>query len=314
MAEKPNFFKLGVFILIALALFVVSVILFSSSAFGKEKIYFETYFSKSVHGLTQGSDVLISGVKIGVVKDINFVSRSYDFPLDEAGVSKYDQYIRVNCSILEEKLPIPHTQERQQRLPIYVQRGFRLRLASNIITGQSYLEGIFLDPKLFPPMEIQWEPKYDYIPSAPSAFSTMENSIGQILANLEQVEFTTVVDNFNNVLETFNQTVVDTNVKALSENTNALIEELRLSNKDIKKLIESPDSKIKLDNISVLVDNFNQTLSRLDQLITTQTPKVQEIIENTRQLSENLNYLTEHIKDNPSELLFSAPPPKQDEK
>jgi paraquat-inducible protein B len=312
MTEKPNFFKLGIFVLIALALIVGGLILFGSGAFGKKKIYFETYFSESVHGLTRGSDVLISGVKIGVVEDVTFVRRSYDLPLDDAGVSKYDQYILVICSALEEKLPTPQAKGRQQRLPIYVQRGFRLRMASNIITGQAYLEGIFLDPERFPAMEVPWEPQYDYIPSAPSVFKTMKDSVDQILGKLEQVEFETIADNVNKVLENLNQAVLDANVKGLSTKAGAFIEELRQSNKDLQKLIESPDPKKELDNIPILIDNFNQTLSELDELITGEIPEVREIIENIRQLSENLNYLTERLKDNPSELLFSVPPPKQE--
>jgi len=313
MTEKPNFFKLGIFILIALALIVGGLILFGSGAFGKEKIYFETYFYEPVKGLTPGSDVLLSGVKIGVVENVTFVRRSYDLPLDEAGISKYDRYIHVICSATEEELPTTEAQgqDRQQRLLIYVQRGFRLRLASNIITGQAYIEAVFLDPDRFPVIEVPWKPQYAYIPSAPSTFSTMQDSVDKILAKLEQIEFKTVIDNLNKVLETLNQTVLDANVKDLSANATAFIDELRQSNKGLQKLIESPDSKKELANIPVLVDKFNQTLSQLDQLITGQTPEVREIIENIRQLSENLNYLTEHLKDNPSQLLFSTPPKKE---
>ena len=161
-------------------------------------------------------------------------------------------------------------------------------------------------------MVVPWEPQYDYIPSAPSTFSSMKDSVDQILDKLEQIEFKSIADNLNKVLENLNQAVLDANIKDLSTNANAFIEELRQSNKDLQKLIESPDSKKELDNIPILIDNFNQTLSQLDQLITGQTPEIQEIIENIRQLSENLNYLTERLKDNPSELLFSTPPPKQE--
>jgi phospholipid/cholesterol/gamma-HCH transport system substrate-binding protein/paraquat-inducible protein B len=310
MTEKPNFFKLGIFILIALALIVGGLVLFGSGAFGKKKIYLETYFSESIHGLTRGSDVLLSGVKIGVVEDVTFVSKSYDLSLDDAGISKYGQYIRVICSALEEKLPTPQVGERQQRLQAYVQRGFRLRMASNIITGQAYLEGVLLDPERFVAMEVPWKSQYDYIPSAPSAFTTMQASVDKILDKLEQIEFKTIGDNLNRVLETINQAVLDANVKDLSTKGSAFIEELRQSNKDLQKLIESPDAEKELDNIPVFIDNLNQTLVRLDQLVAGETPEIQEIMENIRQLSENLNYLTEHLKDNPSELLFSVPPPK----
>ncbi len=351
MTEKPNFFKLGIFILIALALIVGGLILFGSGTFAKKKIYFETYFSESVHGLTPGSSILLSGVKVGVVENVTFVRRSYDFPLDETGISKYDQYIHVICSALEEELPTPQAKDRQQRLSIYVQHGFRLRMASNIITGQAYLEGVFLDPKRFPAMEVPWKPQYDYIPSAPSAFSTMQDSVDRILDKLEQLDFNTVVDNLNKVLENANQAILDTNMKVLSADIQKLIgdvdqsvndanikalsakiqqlvgdadikglstkastfiDELRQSNLDLKKLLENPDSTKELANIAVLVDKFNQVLDDLDNLIVSEKPELQEIIEYIRDLSENLSYLTEHLKDNPSELLFSAPPPKQE--
>jgi ABC-type transporter Mla subunit MlaD len=140
----------------------------------------------------------------------------------------------------------------------------------------------------------------------------MRNSVDQILDKLEQIEFKSVTDNLNKVLENFNQAVLDANVKDLGTNARAFIEELRQSNRELQKLIENPDTEKELSNIPVLIDKFNRTLSRLNQLITYQTPEVQEIIENIRQLSENLNYLSEHLKDNPSQLLFSAPPPKQE--
>ena len=355
MTEKPNFFKLGIFILIALALIVAGLIIFGSGAFAKEKVYFETYFADSVHGLSQGSSVQLSGVKIGAVENVTFVRKSYDLPLDNEAISKYDQYVHVICSAIEENLPIPdmETGNRANRLASFVQRGLRLRLASNIITGQAYLEATILDPERFPATEVPWKPKYTYIPSAPSTFRSMQNSLDQILDELQQVEFNTVADNVNMVLENLNQAildaslgalsakarqllsdadtslkslsekaqklvvdadqaVVDTNVKGLSTKVNVFIDELRQSNQDLKKLLENPDSKKELANIPVLVDKFNQTLSQLDQLIVSETPEVQEIMENIRQLSENLNYLTARLKDNPSELLFSAPPPKKE--
>ena len=43
MTEKPNFFKLGVFLLIAVGLIVGGIILFGSGAFAKKKMHFETY-------------------------------------------------------------------------------------------------------------------------------------------------------------------------------------------------------------------------------------------------------------------------------
>jgi ABC-type transporter Mla subunit MlaD len=356
MTEKPNFFKLGVFLLIAAGLIVGGIILFGSGAFAKKKTYFETYFAEPVKGLDSGSPVLLSGVKIGEVENVTFVRKSYELPLDDEGISKYDQYVHVNCSAIEENLPISEMEGREKRLVSFVERGMRLRLASNLITGQAYLEAMTLDPERFPAMEVPWQPKYAYIPSAPSAFRTMQDSVDQILQKIEQIEFKTVVDNLNKVLTNLNQAILDTNMKALSADmqklvgdvdqavsdanvkelsakiqqlvgdadlavnnadikglstkASAFIDELRESNSDLKKLLENPDSKKELANIAVLVDKFNQVLDDLDNLIVSEKPELREIIEHIRHLSENLDYLSEHLKDNPSELIFSSPPPK----
>ena len=307
-----------------------------------------------------GSPVLLSGVKVGEVENVTFVRKSYELPLDDEGISEYDQYVHVSCSAFEEKLPISEIdiEGRQKRLMSFVEKGMRLRLASNLITGQAYLEMVLLDPGRFPAKEVPWKPKYGYIPSAPSAFRTMQDSVDQILQKLEDIEFNTVVDNLNKVLENTNQAILDTNMKVLSSDiqklighvdqsvndanvkelsakiqqlvgdadlaisdadikglsakAGAFIDELRQSNLDLKKLLENPDSTKELANIAVLVDKFNQVLSNLDDLIVSEKPELQEIIEYIRGLSGNLDYLSEHLKDNPSQLIFSSPPPKQE--
>jgi hypothetical protein len=247
---------------------------------------------------------------------------------------------------------------REERLPTYVEQGLRVRLASNIITGQAFLEAVILDPERFPVMEVPWKPRYWYVPSAPSAFRSIQNSVDGILRKMDDIDFGKVANNVNTLLETTNQAVIDVNTAALSTKiqkltdaveqavrdanvkvlsdkiqllvgdvdnavtkadipelstkAQAFIDELRLSNSDLKKLLENPDSKKELANIAVLVDKFNQVLNNLDDLIVSEKPELREIIGNIRNLSGNLDYLSEHLKDNPSELIFSSPPPKQE--
>ena len=64
MSTKPNYFKLGLFILIALFLLVAAIILFGSGVFEEEKTLFETYFADPVPGLAPGSAVLEQGVQV----------------------------------------------------------------------------------------------------------------------------------------------------------------------------------------------------------------------------------------------------------
>ncbi len=78
MSTKPNYFKIGLFIIISVTLIVVAVVIWGAGFFTKDKIYFETYFDSSVSGLDSGASVELSGVKIGQVESIEFVSAVYD--------------------------------------------------------------------------------------------------------------------------------------------------------------------------------------------------------------------------------------------
>ncbi|MFZ9023364.1 MAG: MlaD family protein, partial [Anaerohalosphaeraceae bacterium] len=94
MSTKPNYFKLGLFILIALFLLVTAIILFGSGVFEKEKTFFETYFADPVSGLAPGSPVLEQGVKVGVVEAISFARHDYPLPEVEDPSSPYRSLVR----------------------------------------------------------------------------------------------------------------------------------------------------------------------------------------------------------------------------
>ena len=313
MTEKPNFFKLGIFMLFGIALVIAGLVLFGSGIIAKDRIYFETYFAESVIGMSPGSAVVLNGLKIGVVEEMNFVRRSYDLPDDEIGISKYDQYIQVICSMQETALPTPVDEDSRERLEKYVDNGFRMRLASNFITGQAYLKAEFLDPNRFPAMKVPWEPVNTYIPSAPSTLLTMRDSVDRILTKLEELDYKSVVENTRHLLETVNKAVIEADVKKISDNTNDFITELRETNKRMADLVSQPVSEEEMANIPMLINEFKSTLIQLQDAISTKNPELTEILENIKRVTENLNYITERLRDNPSDLLFSEPPTKKED-
>ena len=335
MTEKPNFFKLGVFTLIAVVLMVGGILLFGSGKLGEEEVYYETYFANSVVGLTKSSPVYLNGVKIGEVQEVNFVRRRYKVPETDDGTSEYGSYVRVVIAADEDELPRHEIQGDQSRIKRSIEKGLRLQLASNLITGQAYLESVYLDPQRFPSMEVPWQPEYYYVPSAPSVITTMKDSLDAILSKLSEIQFDKVADNLNGLLVSLNETVqeaelgalsqkmqkmvdnadqaiLDSDIKEIRVKTIALVDELRQSNAALKELLAKPDSVEKLDNLPVMIDEFSKTLQKLGWILNTETPEVKRIMDNIRQLTENLNYLSEQLKDNPSQLLLSTPPSKQE--
>ncbi|MHC4987751.1 MAG: MlaD/PqiB family protein [Planctomycetota bacterium] len=334
MSTKPNYFKLGLFILIALFLLIAAIILFGSGVFEKEKTLFESYFADPVTGLAQGSPVLEQGVKIGVVESISFVRHNYDLPEVTKPSSPYRSLVRVVCSVQSGRIPEAEKKRSQVHLDDLVKYGLRLQLSTNILTGQGYIEASYLDPERFPVGTYPWTPEHLFIPSAPSDFTTMKDSVDRILQRLERIETEKIADNINNVLESVDKAVNDLDVSRVRARAEALLDnadraideahiadlsaemkglfvEARQTNQHLKALLENPNPKQDLTNIAEMVDQMDTTLSRIDRLVLVNSPQIIEMLENFKQISDNLKGLTEDLEKSPS-MIFSEPPERKE--
>jgi len=293
MSEKANYFKIGLFFVISVILIVTAVIIWGAGLFTQDKIYFETYFDSSVTGLDVGAAVELSGVKIGQVENIDFASDVYDISTAPTEASRYELYVRVLCSISEEESKewagdITDEQE-EARTRNLIQQGLRLRLVSNILTGRAFLEGTFLDPKRFPILDITWEPKYMYVPSAPGGIATMKDSVDRILAKVEEV-----------------------NISGLTGEIQGFFSEIRETNQEIKRLLMNPDPNTETANLAEVLTRLDNTLESINRKIRTQGPEVNRILRNLSAISDDIKELTAMLKEHPSEIIFSQPPTKSE--
>ena len=293
MSEKANYFKIGLFFVISVILIVTAVIVWGAGLFTKDKVYFETYFDSPVTGLNVGSSVELRGVKIGQVESIDFASAVYDISTDPATVSRYERYVRVLCSIsaegTKERAGDITDEQREARTRNLIYQGLRLRLASNILTGQAYLEGVFVDPNRFPALGITWTPHYMYIPSAPGQFSTMKDSVDKILAKLEGVD-----------------------VSGLTEEIQGFFSEIRETNQEIKKLLTNPDPNAETANLAEVLTRLDNTLGSINREIRTQSPDVNRFLRNLSAISDDIKEITATLKKHPSGLIFTVPPSKSE--
>ncbi len=312
MSAKPNYFKLGLFVLIALSLLIGGLILFGAGVFEKEKVFVESYFADPVTGLAAGSPVLEQGVQIGVVETISFVRHDYPSPEVEDSSSPYRRLVRVVFSVQSGRIPEVGIEKNQEYLNIIIKNGLRLQLSTNILTGQGYIEASYLDPRRFSVEPFPWTPEHLFIPSAPSTFTTVKDSVDSILQQLEQINTGEIAKNVNEVLVSVNKAVNDAEVKELRIKAGEFLAELRQTNQELKELLEDSSPGQNMANIAELIDQMNTTLMRIDRLILVKSPQISEMLDDFKQTSENLKNLTEDLKKNPSELLFSKPPQKKE--
>ncbi|MHC4388953.1 MAG: MlaD family protein [Planctomycetota bacterium] len=335
MSQKANYFKIGLFVIVAAILILVAIVLFGSGIFASEKQYFETYFASSVSGLVVGAPVEYRGVPIGRVERVTLAISEYgrDLPFGSEVYYDYQDLVVVIASVDKRNFRGLMPEEREQTVKRLIARGLRLQLSSNILTGLAYLEADYFDPNRRAVIEVPWEPKNIYIPSTPGALSTLKQSVDRILSRLEQIDTEQIgelieqllaavvqaVEDANipqissgaqDMLASAKQAVEDANVPEISEQIIALLAETRKTNEDLKKMLASEKTDPQTANLPEMIARLNQTLRRIDKLIVSQTPQIAQTLEDLRQVSANLREMTENLKKNPSESIFSQPPPK----
>ena len=306
MSKKANYFTVGLFIIVAFALLIAAVIFWGSQALTQEKFYIETYLDEAVKGLTVGSPVNYRGVKIGQVEKIAFVPSEYDIEPGTDEYVKYGRYVFILMSLSHERVLI---QDRPDLImEKMVESGWRLQLVTQPLTGVGTLEADYFKPETHKPLEIVWEPKRPYIPSAPSMLSKLLQSLESTLGRLEALEVEELIESANTLLVNLNKTVDELRIGVISGEVSDLLAETKDGITQIKSFLrtsEGPRPQAALEDIMVSLD---KTIQRINRLIKAQSPEIDRTIKNISQTSENLKDVTEDLKAQPSKLIFSEPP------
>ena len=163
------YLRVGALVLTGLALAVGFILFLTANRIGPSGQVYECYFRESVQGLEEGSAVRFRGVAIGRVTEIGLVAAAYR-NRSASTESKEYQLVFVRFAVDERR-----TGE-TENVETAIRQGLRVRLASQGITGVSYLELDFVDPQRFPVMPVPWKPAYAYIPAMPSNLALVRSA------------------------------------------------------------------------------------------------------------------------------------------
>jgi ABC-type transporter Mla subunit MlaD len=346
MSQKANYFKLGLFVIGAVIAGLAVLIIIGSGRWLKPRTTIETYFNESVQGLDIGSKIKYRGVAIGEVTRISFTYVKYE---QDKAMSQRKRYVLVEAQ-LEPRLVGGRAATdiaSPESSAIEVERGLRVHLAPQGITGTNYLELDYVDTLPAPVLPIDWTPENIYIPSTPSTVSTFVSAASEILDRLHRLDIETIVANLNKLLVTANERVAGLDTagisqraertlsklettldsiasRKLSDEAVGLLAELRQTNAELKTFLANPalkklpdDTTAALAGVRQLVTDpklsqslahMERTLARLDRIFGAGEADLGTTFENLRQITDNLRDLTEDAKRYPSNLLFGAPP------
>lgn len=315
MKSETSYFKIGIFVFVVLILLIVGLIAFGSEFWIRDVILMETYLNESVQGLSVGSAVLQRGVNIGRVKQITFVTRQYSDYI-KPGMPEYDKfssYVMVVMEIDQKHFPLyrENPEEFKQLLRDQINKGLRVKLSYQGITGLAFLEMDFVDPDkspLYPP----WMPQNMYIPSTPSLITSFTSAVEEAFKRFEDIKIEAAVDQLTSTLSRMETAIEEAQLGQVRENAIALMEDVRITSEELRVAIRRLSDPNRLGDLPAAVAQVTQTGARIERLIDAHEYDIDEIVRNLKEISQNLRDLTEEIKEDPAQLLFSSPPAKSE--
>jgi len=293
MSQKTNYFKLGIFIIIAIVFLLVGIFFLGAREMFQAEWQIETYIDQSVQGLDVGSPVKMMGVKIGAVQSIGFVYEKYDTDKNYVYV-----LFSINPKAMGARRPEMKDDVLREAAKEMTKKGLRLTLSSQGITGISFLDASFYKPDELTKtkLEIDWTPEHPYLPSVPGTLSRLSTSLTDTLDSISQVDFAGLGKKIDQSLGSI-QGMLEDEIKptlvSLKKEASPSLQNLRVASEKVPELTA----------------RLNLILQSLYDMINDQKGGLAEINENIRMISENLRQLTEKADRNPSQVLFGEPPP-----
>ena len=312
MSQKPSYFRIGLFAVVALAILAGGLIAFGAGQMFRPRVYIETYVNGTVQGVDVGSPVKFRGVPIGRVSAINFTFNEYGVP---SQVDRFN-YVFILMEVDREMFPGMFDENLTSVIEKNVEQGLRARIEPQGVTGINYIEINYVtDPNQFPPLAVDWKPHYYYIPSAPGQLTNMLDSINTIMRQVEGLNIGGMINSLTDLLANLNKAVTGADITKVSTDLQTLVGEFREAVKaaniggvseDARRLFEAARQMV--DGLEKSNTQLRAVLRNLEPATKISGPQIRELVQNLTIASENFAQFSAELKRRPSLLLWGTPP------
>lgn len=304
MATEARKLRVGIFVIVAILIGLGLAIWLGASRYLADESQAVTYFSESVQGLDRGAAVKYRGVLAGRVDHIDIAP---DGDLIEVVMSIDNRY--ADMLVQDPTL--------------------RAQLQLSGITGLRYVE---IDRQSGEALQnspaLAFEPEYPLIPSTPSQFKAIQEALEDIYAKVMSVDVEGISSDARATLQAADQLLRDERVQTILNNVANISDSAARVTINIERATEG----VRLEPVvadlrqatseakSLLTDlrqgetgrDLRSALREVDGLARsgqTFVIDLQGLVERLNRASDNLQQLTDALRQQPSSLLFSNPPP-----
>jgi phospholipid/cholesterol/gamma-HCH transport system substrate-binding protein len=302
VATEARKLRVGIFVIVAAGIAVAAAIWLGASRYLADETRTVTYFSESVQGLDPGAAVKYRGVPAGRVERISIAP---DGDLIEVVMS-------VDRKFADRMLKDPT---------------LRAQLQLSGITGLRYVEIDRTTVEAQAP-QLSFEPEYPLIPSSPSQFKAVQEALQDIYGRVMSVDLAGISADTRETLQAAGKILRDERLPQIIGNMSEITDSARKATANVEQMTagvrlapvvtelhqttaQAKDLLGELRN-GETGKELRSTLREVDGLARTMQSFVldlQAMVDRLNRASDNLEQLTDVLRQQPSRLLFSSPPP-----
>ena len=253
MSKQANPALIGGFIVGALALAVLTFVLFASGSLTATAAKNIVYFSGSINGLNIGAPVKLKGVTVGKVSDILVI---FD---EQNGKVLTPVIIEFEPGKIYDVNGKPLQRTSRSAVKELIDHGLRAQLQSqSLVTGQLYVE-INFRPEMPARLVAGDKAEYPELPSIPSSKEQIESTIDEVIATFKKMP--------------------------LEQTFNAALESILT----IEKLLKSPEITSSLVTIDRTLKDLQHLLHHLEGKVDPLTADLHKSLVGSQALLETVN-------------------------
>jgi phospholipid/cholesterol/gamma-HCH transport system substrate-binding protein len=257
-----NHWKLGLFVVVGLGLFMATLVFLGARSLDKETVTYKTYFDESVQGLDVGSPVKFRGVTVGDVSSID--------------IAPDRRHVEVSCELtvsqivslgLVETAKVKHVGfARKEPVTLSVPPDLRMQLGSSGLTGVKFVQLDFFTIKDNPPPMLSFPVPDRYVPAAASTMKNLEDAVVKALDRFPEIaeELLRVMVHANRILDSIDQEKLPERATVTLASADELIASLKLALQQANVGSLSNGAQKTIDQLSVAVTHLAALLAKVD--------------------------------------------------
>lgn len=291
MGKKTSTTAIGVFVIGAIALTVISVIVFGSGKLFATTVPCVFYFKGSVQGLLIGSPVKFKGVQVGEVTDIKMTLNNEHMDVD----------IPVHAVLYQDRIILAKGQKYRESMKPAIDAGLRAQLQTqSLITGQLLIALDF--HKDAPLAKLHGDGDIPEIPTIP----TVIEQLGEMI---KKIKFDELLASLTRTADGVEKLVNDPDLEKGIDNFNETLEDLQLLVRNLNNQVGPLSGELQktLAAAQATAVQMEKTLSNSAAITSDGSPVMHELLQAINELKEasrSMGALAEHLERHPESVIF----------